>query len=53
MEQNRHVGALNCLINKGEVAYVSLQDAQEFFSMVRQKNVIALALQASPIIVNF
>lgn len=31
---NRHAGALNCLINKGQVAYVSLQDAQEFFSIV-------------------
>lgn len=34
-ERNRHIGALNCLISKGEVAYVSLQDAQEFFT-VRQ-----------------
>lgn len=31
---NRHVEALRCLINKGEVAYVSLQDAQDFFSPV-------------------
>lgn len=32
---NRHIGALDCLVNKGQVAYVSLQDVQEFFSAVK------------------
>ncbi|XP_055312827.1 transferrin-like [Sitodiplosis mosellana] len=31
-DKNRHIEALRCLLNKGEVAYVSLQDAQDFFS---------------------
>lgn len=33
-DKNRHFGALRCLINKGGVAYVSLQDVQDFFSPV-------------------
>lgn len=35
-DNNRHAGALRCLTIQGQVAYVSLQDAQEFFSVVRQ-----------------
>lgn len=34
LDKNRHIGALRCLINKGDVAYVSLQDVQDFFSPV-------------------
>lgn len=29
-----HIEALRCLLNQGQVAYVSLQDAQDFFSPV-------------------
>ncbi|XP_031637288.1 transferrin-like [Contarinia nasturtii] len=31
-DKNRHLGALRCLIKKESVAYVSLQDTQDFFS---------------------
>lgn len=32
--KNRHIEALNCLLNNGDVAYVSSQDAVDFFSPV-------------------
>lgn len=34
-KNNRHFEALRCLLNKGQVAYVSSQEAQAFFSPVR------------------
>lgn len=33
---NRHYKALSCLLNKGEVAYVSKQVVDEFFSPVNR-----------------
>lgn len=40
--KNRHIEALNCLLDKGEVAYVSSQDAVDFFSPVSQSFTIVL-----------